>query len=248
MTFYSCVFVSFIWSDVHYDRWKLMSSCDKIFIFLSTLGWMASFRQAEDKSRYFKNTPYLHRCLRAKQLLRASELMRAAYHEKEVQFNPIKDNQRPTATRDEYLLLLWWLNGSTEGLRLQVFSARKMENSSTCSDIVPINVLSQTSFLLGSCIWNISFPMWYCYQCFISSLIIEYNKEAAICYKSYYLILSGYYAIKKKKLIRHYWLSGVTRVFVWFPYVSFILEKVPWKHLKQVEKVEDTLCPNETVF
>ena len=28
---------------------------------------------------------------------KASELMRAAYHEKEVQFNPIKDNQRPTA-------------------------------------------------------------------------------------------------------------------------------------------------------
>lgn len=24
--------------------------------------------------------------------------MRAAYHEKEVQFNPIKDNQRPTAS------------------------------------------------------------------------------------------------------------------------------------------------------
>lgn len=77
-----------------------------IFTFVAALAWTASFRQAEDKSRYFKNTPYLHRCLRAKQLLRASELMRAAYHEKEVQFNPIKDNQRPTATRDEYLLLL----------------------------------------------------------------------------------------------------------------------------------------------
>lgn len=38
------------------------------------------------------------RCLRAKQALKASELMRAAYHEKEVQFNPIKDNQRPTAS------------------------------------------------------------------------------------------------------------------------------------------------------
>ncbi|KOX72536.1 hypothetical protein WN51_03068 [Melipona quadrifasciata] len=37
----------------------------------SAVGWTASFRQAEDKSRYFKNTPYLHRCLRAKQLLRA---------------------------------------------------------------------------------------------------------------------------------------------------------------------------------
>lgn len=92
-----------------------------IFTFVTVLGWTASFRQAEDKSRYLKNTPYLYRCLRAKQLLRASELMRAAYHEKEVQFNPIKDNQRPTATRDEYLLLLWWLNGSTEGVRLQVF-------------------------------------------------------------------------------------------------------------------------------
>lgn len=42
--------------------------------------------------------PYLHDVLRAKQVLKASELMRAAYHEKEVQFNPIKDNQRPTAT------------------------------------------------------------------------------------------------------------------------------------------------------
>lgn len=84
----------------------LLSSLLPSLLLVTTLGWMASFRQAEDKSRYFKNTPYLHRCLRAKQLLRASELMRAAYHEKEVQFNPIKDNQRPTATRDEYLLLL----------------------------------------------------------------------------------------------------------------------------------------------
>lgn len=54
--------------------------------------------------------------------------MRAAYHEKEVQFNPIKDNQRPTATRDEYLLLFWWLNGSTEGLRLRLFSIKMTRN------------------------------------------------------------------------------------------------------------------------
>lgn len=87
------------------------------------IGDRKSTRKADrDKSRYFKHTLYLYRCLRAKQLLRASELMRAAYHEKEVQFNPIKDNQRPTATRDEYLLLFWWLNGSAERLRLRLFS------------------------------------------------------------------------------------------------------------------------------
>lgn len=56
--------------------------------------------------------------------------MRAAYHEKEVQFNPIKDNQRPTATRDEYLLLFWWLNGSAERLRLRLFSIQKTRNYS----------------------------------------------------------------------------------------------------------------------
>lgn len=99
----------------------------------------------EDKSRYFKNTLYLYRCLRAKQLLRASELMRAAYHEKEVQFNPIKDNQRPTATRDEYLLLFWWLNGSTEGLRLRLFSIKKTRNwSLTKNHIVEGNIVIRT--------------------------------------------------------------------------------------------------------
>lgn len=98
-------------------------------------------KTCEDKSKYFKNTLYLYRCLRAKQLLRASELMRAAYHEKEVQFNPIKDNQRPTATRDEYLLLFWWLNGSTEGLRLRLFSIKKTRNwSLTRNRIVEENI------------------------------------------------------------------------------------------------------------
>lgn len=87
-------------------------------------------RASKDKSRYFRHTLYLHRYLRAKQLLRASELMRAAYHEKEVQFNPIKDNQRPTATRDEYLLLFWWLNGSTERFAFGSFLSRRRETTS----------------------------------------------------------------------------------------------------------------------
>ena len=63
----------------------------------------------------FGDTPYQPRCLRGKQLLVASKLMRAAYHEKEVQFNPIKDNQRPTANTDE----------STSGCSMQSGDARR---------------------------------------------------------------------------------------------------------------------------
>lgn len=124
----------------NYSSHKLRSQ-----VFESEIGSRHAER-AKTNQRYFKHTLYLHRCLRAKQLLRASELMRAAYHEKEVQFNPIKDNQRPTATRDEYLLLFWWLNGSTEGFRLRLFSTQKTRNWSLAKDRIVLKDIISLSF------------------------------------------------------------------------------------------------------